>query len=324
VTRAGRAALAAGGLATAAALLWWTGGGPDPTTDADAGRGPGVHAPGIASGPVAPSPTAPAAWDIPAPPMAAASGDPLLTPGLRDTLEALLLAAGEAPEPQRLKQRLEGLVSQFFPPQVATRALALAHRYVDYRVALGRLQAPADLRDPQALRQALAARQTVRRAYFETDEFQALFAADAEMDQYLLARLEIERSPSLTAEQKQGALQQAEGALGPALQAQRAAAVAHVGVAQQSAAFDAQGTNASTRFTARSAQYGAEAAQRLAQLDAQEQQWQLRLGQYQTAVGSAATETRLAQLRDEIFTPQEQLRLNAALALRAQPTSAVQ
>ncbi|SDE28560.1 Lipase chaperone LimK [Paracidovorax valerianellae] len=256
--------------------------------------------------------------------MATASDDPLLTPGLRDTLEALLLAAGEAPEPQRLKQRLEGLVSQFFPPQVATRALALAHRYVDYRVALGRLQAPADLRDPQALRQALAARQTVRRAYFEPDEFQALFAADAEMDQYLLARLEIERSPSLTAEQKQGALQQAEGALGPALQAQRAAAVAHAGVAQQSAAFDAQGTNASTRFTARSAQYGAEAAQRLAQLDAQEQQWQLRLGQYQAAVGSAATETRLAQLRDEIFTPQEQLRLNAALALRAQPTSAVQ
>ncbi|GKT21976.1 lipase secretion chaperone [Acidovorax sp. SUPP3334] len=76
------------------------------------------------------------------------------------------------------------------------------------------------------------------------------------------------------------------------------------------------------RSQRRGAQAGAQAAERLAQLDGQEQQWQLRLGQYQAAIGSAAAQGRLAQLRDELFTPQEQLRLNAALALRAQSGAA--
>ena len=68
----------------------------------------------------------------------------MLAPGLRYALEALLAAAGEAPDPQTLKQRLEALVGQHFPPDLATRALALAYRYVDYRVALG-LNGPGDL-----------------------------------------------------------------------------------------------------------------------------------------------------------------------------------
>ncbi|WCM89134.1 lipase secretion chaperone [Acidovorax sp. NCPPB 3576] len=312
------AALVACGLAAAAALLWWTGSGPAQ----EASRPTGAAAiPGMAAGTAARGPAAPAVWDAPAPPVAAASSDPLLGPGLRDTLEALLRAAGEAPEPGLLKARLEGLIGQFFPAQVKARALALAYRYVDYRVALGRLQAPADLRDPHALRLALAARQKVRMAAFEPDEYQALFAEDAAMDQYLLARMEIERDPSLTADQKSVALQQAEGTLGPALQAQRAEAAAHVGVARQTAAFDAQGMDATARFTARSAQYGAEAAQRLAQVDLQDRQWQGRLDQYQAAMGAGTSAAGLAQLRSELFTPQEQLRLDGALALRALPAS---
>lgn len=319
VTRIPGAALAGCGIAAAAALLWWATGGPA----AQAPRPPGAEtALALVVETRGRGPATPAVWDAPAPPVAAASDDPLLGSGLRDTLEALLHAAGEAPEPGLLKARLEGLIGQFFPPQVATRALALAHRYVDYRVALGRLQAPADLRDPQALRQALAARQKVRMAAFEPDEYQALFAADAQMDEYLLARLEIERDPSLTADQKSAALQQAESALAPALQAQRSEAVAHVGLARQTADFDAQGMDATARFNVRSAQYGSEAAQRLAQMDTQDRQWQGRLDQYQAAMGSGSSSARLAQLRSELFTPQEQLRLEGALALRALPAQA--
>lgn len=250
--------------------------------------------------------------------------DPLLQPGLRDALEALLHAAGDAADPLALKQRLEGLVGQHFPPELATRALALAHRYVDYRVALGQLRAPADLRDPRALRDALEARQKVRLQYFDDDEFDALFAQDMTLDQSMLARLEIERNSALTPEQKRSALQATEATLPPEQRALRAESVAHVGVAQQTAAFNAQGVDDPTRHALRSAQHGAQAAQRLAQLDQEERDWNARLDQYQQARSGAQDAARLHQLRAQLFSPEEQLRIEGALALRAQPVTATQ
>jgi len=248
--------------------------------------------------------------------------DPLLQPGLRDALEALLHAAGDAADPDALKQRLEGLVGQHFPPELATRALALAHRYVDYRVALGQLRAPADLSDPRTLRNALEARQKVRLQYFDSDEFDALFAQEMTLDQSMLARLEIERNNQLTPEQKRRALQAAEEMLDPAQRALRAEAVVHVGVAQQTAAFNAQGIDESTRHALRSAQHGEEAAQRLARLDHEERDWNARLDQYQQARSSTQDAARLRQLRGQLFSPEEQLRIEGALALRAQPATA--
>lgn len=250
--------------------------------------------------------------------------DPLLQPGLRDALEALLHAAGDAADPQALKQRLEGLVGQHFPPELATRALALAHRYVDYRVALGQLRAPTDLSDPRTLRNALEARQKVRLQYFDGDEFDALFAQEMTLDQSMLARLEIERNSQLTPEQKRSALQATEEMLDPAQRALRAEAVVHVGVAQQTAAFNAQGIDDSTRHALRSAQHGTEAAQRLAQLDQEERDWNARLDQYQQARSSTQDAARLQQLRGQLFSPEEQLRIEGALALRAQPATAAQ
>jgi len=250
--------------------------------------------------------------------------DPLLQPGLRDALEALLHAAGDAADPDALKQRLEGLVGQHFPPELATRALALAHRYVDYRVALGQLRAPTDLSDPRTLRNALEARQKVRLQYFDGDEFDALFAQEMTLDQSMLARLEIERNSQLTPEQKRSALQAAEEMLDPAQRALRAEAVVHVGVAQQTAAFNAQGIDDSTRHALRSAQHGTEAAQRLAQLDQEERDWNARLDQYQQARSSTQDAARLQQLRGQLFSPEEQLRIEGALALRAQPATAAQ
>lgn len=250
--------------------------------------------------------------------------DPLLQPGLRDALEALLHAAGDAPDPQTLKQRLEGLVDQHFPAALATRALALAQRYVDYRVALGQLRTPTDLTDPRALRDALEARQKVRLQYFDGDEYDALFAQEMTLDQSMLARLEIERNSALTPEQKRSALQATEAMLDPAQQALRAEAVVHVGVAQQTAAFNAQGVDDATRHALRSAQHGDEAAQRLARLDQEERDWNTRLDQYQQAQSRSQDAARLQQLRTQLFSPEEQLRIEAALALRNQPATTAQ
>ncbi|CAN7219563.1 lipase chaperone [Acidovorax sp. LjRoot129] len=247
------------------------------------------------------------------------SADPLLVHGLRDTIEALLMEAGaeDAADPAALKQRLAALVGKHFPAALVTRALALAERYVDYRVALGQLRTPKDPTDPAALRNALEARHKVRQQFFDSAEHDALFAREADLDRYTLARLEIARNTQLTAEQRAQALRDAENELPEARRAERAAASEHVNAAAQTAAFNAQNTDERTRHAARSAQYGETAAHAMAQLDREEQNWQQRLDQYSQARAQQNDAAALQQLRQQLFSAEEQQRIDAALALRA-------
>lgn len=260
---------------------------------------------------------------MPSPAAGTDGQDSFLASDLRDTLEALLLEAGDAPDPATLKQRLATLVGRHFAPTLATRALALAERYVDYRVALGQLRVSTSPSDPRALREAMVARDQLRRQHFQDEEYDALFAREAELDRYTLARLEVAHNPALTAQQKELALREAEAGLSPQRQAERASATAHVAVASQTQQFNADGVDERTRHTTRSAQYGEEAARALAQLDRDETDWQTRLDQYRQAQAEQRDSAALQQLRQQLFTAQEQQRLGAALALRGhQPTSA--
>lgn len=249
------------------------------------------------------------------------TGDPLLVDGLRNKLEALLLEAGDSGDPAALKQRLAALIGKHFPPAMAARALALAERYVDYRVALGQLRAPKDLTDPHALRESLQARHKARMQFFDGPEYDALFAREADLDRYTLARLEIAQNAGMTAEQRAQALRDAENELPAARRAERAEATAHMTAAAQTAAFNAQNADAYTRHAARSAQYGEPAAHALAQLDREEQHWQQRLDQYSQARQQQGDGAALDSLRQQLFSADEQLRIEAALALRKLPGS---
>jgi lipase chaperone LimK len=239
-----------------------------------------------------------------------------LAGGLRFKLEDLLLEAGEASTPAILKQQLAALAPRYFPAAELAQAMELLDRYVDYRVALGEIKPPVDPTDPQALRAALDARQLVREKHFRADEYRALFAQEEELDRFTLARLEIERNPDFTAAQKAAAMREAQRELGENERAARAAAVAHVAVASQSAAFEAAGVSEQERYAERRSQYGEVAAQQLARLDREERDWQARLDEY--AAGKARNEPagQLTRMRQQLFTPEEQLRIDAALALR--------
>ena len=322
--KAARALTAGVALAAAtAAVVWWLGtpglpgaAPPPPPPGAAAAPGGGVSHTGLSQ---SAQPMPDSFFTASRTATTGHSADPLLVHGLRDTLEALLLEARaeDAGNPAALKQRLAALVGQHFPAELATRALALAERYVDYRVALGQLRPPADPLDPHAMRQALEQRQKLRLQHFDGDEYEALFGQQQLLDQALLTRLEIERNTALSAEEKRKALAETEAQLPAPLRAQRSESVAHVGAAQQTAAFNAQRADDATRFAQRSATYGAEAAERLARLDREERDWNARLDQYQQARSAGQDAARLDQLRQTLFTPEEQLRLEGALGLRS-------
>ena len=241
---------------------------------------------------------------------------------LRFKFEALLLEAGDANTPAALKKRLVPLIGHHFEPADAARALALLKRYVDYRAALGDLKAPADSADPRALRQAVQARQQVREKHFAQDAYQALFAQGDALDRFTLTRLETEHNATLTPAQKQDALREAERELGEDDRAARADAVSHLAVAAQTAAFDKQGFSDQERFARRSAQYGDAAALQLAQRDQEERNWQGRLTEYDNARTRKLSAQQLEQLGRQLFSEQEQLRIEAALAARISQNAA--
>ena len=303
---------------TTAAVVWWLGGPAGPGAgDAHTATAGAAAATAVAQ--VKPSPAQGVDNSFFARRRAISAdgpADPLLVHGLRDTLEALLMEAGDASDPATLKQRLAALVNQHFPAALATRALALAERYVDYRVALGSLRAPQDLTDPRALRDALEARHKVRLQFFDDAEYDALFAREADLDRYTLARLEIERNTQLSPEQRAQALQAADNELSAERRAERSAATEHMAAAAQTAAFNASNADERTRYAARSAQYGPAAAQAMAQLDRDEQHWNQRLDQYSQARAQQGEGPGLQQLRQQLFSPEEQQRIDAALALR--------
>ena len=86
--------------------------------------------------------------------------------------------------------------------------------------------------------------------------------------------------------------------------------------AAQTAAFNASNADERTRYAARSAQYGPAAAQAMAQLDRDEQHWNQRLDQYSQARTQQGEGPGLQQLRQQPLSPEEQQRIDAALALR--------
>lgn len=249
-----------------------------------------------------------------APMDSAPADDPLLAAGLRHTLEQLLLEAGEAGDPSELKQRLAGTIGAHFPAALAVRALALAERYVDYRVALGSLKAPHDGSEPAALRQALQARDALRQHFFDEAEHAALFAREDALDRYTLARLEAAHAPGLDAAQRSRALRSADGLLSQEQVAQYSAITTHLAAAAQTAEFDARHADPATRLAARTASYGAAAAQALAVLDREEHDWQQRLSDYGQALAQPGSDS--AALRLQLFSAEELPRVDAALALR--------
>lgn len=325
-TESGRLALV-GLLGTAALLcaagLWWLT-APDGQHGELSGSQGGASA--LAASPAAfpsgqPLSASGAPWQGSGAANGAANGaaDSVLAPGLRMRLEEILLEAStgyEVSDPAALQARMLALVPRYFPAELAGRANELIGRYVAHRVELGKLKPPANPSDPRALHDALEARQRLRESFFTPEEYEALFAQEAQLDRYTLARIEIERNPALTAAQKAAALQEAEKDLDPAQRQLRAEALAHVSAAAQTGAFDAKSVPDSERFAQRSVQFGNAAALQLAELDRSERDWQTRLDSYLNAQASNATPAQLQQVRSQLFSEQEQLRIEAALALR--------
>lgn len=222
--------------------------------------------------------------------------------------------------PATFKQKLLAWLRAKYPPAYVAKMEGLVGRYADYRIALGELKPAGDSTDPDALAATFEARRQLRMRYFDSAEYLTLFASEDRLDRYTVERLSILRDEKLSDADRAARLAVAETHLTADERAARADAMQGQAAVAQTAAYDAQGTDAGQRFAERKTQWGSAAAERLAQLDDEQAAWQSRLDRYAEAErrrqAGQLSAAELNGLRSQLFTPQEQLRLAGALALR--------
>jgi lipase chaperone LimK len=223
-------------------------------------------------------------------------------------------------DPHGFRARLAARVKAHFPPELADSAIAFLNRYVNYLESLDALNLSSAKNDVAALRSLYETRSALRKSFFAPEEYEALFARDDRLDRYTIARMEIEANTKLDAREREQALAAAASELTPDERAERASWQSHLATQAQTALFDVKQTSDEERFAARKAEHGEAAAQRLAELDRSEREWQSRLSQYEQAArdfrNGALSNEQLNATRDQLFTAQEQLRLQAALGMR--------
>ena len=253
---------------------------------------------------------------------ASASADDqlILDPGLIRLFDYYLSTVGERPIAD-IRAQVERDLEMRLKPHAASQAKDILARYFEFKQALRELR-PREVatgRSVDTLRAALRSMQDLRASYFSPGEVQLLFAhADDEADTSL-QRMAIEQDPALDPAQRKARLAALDAALPADVRAAREAPLAVVRLQEAAEQIRAQGGSEDDVYRMRAAATSPEAANRLADLDRDEAAWQARIAAYRTqrsavlsSPGSDADrQAAMSDLRNRMFTPDEQRRLAA-------------
>lgn len=239
-----------------------------------------------------------------------ARGDALiLSPALIQRFEYHLSAVGER-SIAAIRTAILNDINRELSPAAQKDAARILDAYLQFKTALGSTQQPKlGHVNSQALAQHFKAIRDTRALYFTAAEVTALFGDVDDYDDYMVRKLAIVQNTQLSEAEKTSQLTALKQTLSPENRAHIEEPVLHLTLnnqveqARQAGASDQQVAQIRTQAV------GAAAAKRLAELDQEEAAWKERIRQYQQA--RAQSPNNLQQIRDNLFTPQEQLRLAA-------------
>lgn len=237
---------------------------------------------------------------------------------LRRQIEWWLSLLGEMPLSE-IRSLFEQTLTNAHTPAQAAAALAFFDRWVDYLAA-----ADAGLPDGNTA-QRLDSLSALRRQWFGADA-ETLFGDEERYTRHVLARQELLRDSSLSAEERQQQLEELDADLSPEQRAMRAETIDPLLASEQTSQFDALDVPPAQRQAERAVLFGAEAADRLAALDAERSAWNARVAAVRAQQQAWAVDTNLdtnqreARLQDLLnadFSASEQRRVRALLRLPA-------
>lgn len=243
-----------------------------------------------------------------------------ITPDVRRIFDYFLTTVGEEPL-ATVEARLEAYINSQLPPEAAAEARHLLDQYLDYRQALGDMEAGSsvaagDSTDNLAtLRSSLAQREALRNQYLDPQVNSAFYANESAYDHYTLDRLAIQQDGSLSAAQKTQALADLKQTLPEPLQEMNDAVSQFQSLDQLEAACRERQCSPAELHQTRASLVGEEAADRLEALDHEEANWQTQLNGWLTdrdailadkSLAPADRQAQIDNLRNSRF-PADQL-----------------
>lgn len=250
---------------------------------------------------------------------AAADEALVLDPALIRLFDYYLTTVGERPI-SAIQAQVEHDLDGRLAPRAARQAKDVFARYLQFKTALAAQRpARAGARSVDTLREGLRLMLALRATYFSPAESQALFGPQDAQASTALARMAIEQDPALDASQRRDRLAALDARLPASERAAREAPLAVIHLEEAAQRIRAQGGSEDDVYRMRAAATSPEAANRLADLDREEAAWKARIAAYQaqramvlSAPGSdAGRDAAMSELRNRLFTPDEQRRLTA-------------
>ena len=220
---------------------------------------------------------------------------------------------------EQIRGDFKRYIQQGHKEPALSQILDLWQRYLDYRNALGQLQAPnLNQEDPQYYRSIFSSMQNLRKQYFSDYEIEGLFGTEDAYHEYTLKRMAVMDDKKLSEAEKARQLQELFKQLPQDWQENLEQLNTLQDLRSLTAAIKARGGSAAEIRQMRLNLVGPEATQRLEQLDGQRSQWKSRVEEYlnardqimQSGMNDQAKQQTVKQLRGQHFqNPQEQLRL---------------
>ena len=250
---------------------------------------------------------------------AAADQSLVLDPALIRLFDYWLTTVGERPL-AAIRSDVERDLDTRLAPRAARQAKDLFGRYLEFKTALKDQRPPKPAaRSVDTLRAGLRTMLALRATYFTDAESQALFGPQDAEAQAALARMAIEQDPSIDEAQRRERLAAWDARLPADARAQREAPLLVTHLEDAAQKIRAQGGSEDDVYRMRAAATSQEAANRLADLDRDEAAWKARIASYQAQRGTALAApgsdadraAAMSELRNRLFTPEEQRRLAA-------------
>ena len=243
----------------------------------------------------------------------------VLDPALIRLFDYYLTTVGERPL-SAIQAQVEHDLDGRLAPLAARQAKDLFARYLQFKTAL-KAQRPAKpgARSVDTLREGLRMMLALRAACFSDAESQALFGPQDAEASIALERMAVEQDPALSAPQRRERLAALDARLPASVRADREAPLAVVHLEEAAQQIRAQGGSEDDVYRMRAAATSPEAANRLADVDRDEAAWKARIATYlaqrstllASSVDGAQRAAALDDLRNQLFTPEEQRRLAA-------------
>jgi lipase chaperone LimK len=244
---------------------------------------------------------------------------------LKDLFELYLSAMGEEMLDDILLRIQNALALQLSAPALAQGYDALK-RFIDYKVELANLeQQPRDntLSELDNIRRQKEILTTIQQEYFTPIESDALFAAEAEYDAFMLDHLTIQQNTELTAIEKQQQVNALEASLPEDIRVGRERTMAPARIYQQANVMRSEGKTSADIYQMRAQSLGEDAAIALAALDQTRDQWQQRLDAFNATYNSISAsglsetdqETAVNALLARDFDATESIRVRALTGL---------